>query len=228
MLRDAACRACIVDRLATSQDEDDADTAELIRLALACASPAQALADLAMTVPGRRDRIERAAAWCRRRHARCLAPGSWAGHEVRTTTPAAQRRQPHVLILGDVSADLPRFTLALEPQGYLVTAFLVAAMAPLPDAIVHHLRVPQHHDAEQQILRQVRRHPVVGRIPLILCTATDLEDPMPVATTPGHPALRVIGMPVDLAALRQHLRQQLPRVGQRLVPPAPLVPTDAR
>jgi hypothetical protein len=78
MLHDAECRQCIVEELDSTGDEDDADTAELIRLALRGAMPEQALAELVAIYPNRRTRIARAAERCRRQNDRCASPGTLA------------------------------------------------------------------------------------------------------------------------------------------------------
>lgn len=78
MLHDVECRQCIVEELDRTGDEDDADTAELFRIALRAAMPDQALAELVAIYPSRRTRIERAAERCRRQNARCASPGALA------------------------------------------------------------------------------------------------------------------------------------------------------
>jgi hypothetical protein len=78
MLHDAACRQCIVAELDRTGDEDDADTAELIRLALQATRPEQALAEVVAIYPSRRARIARAAERCRRQNDRCASPDALA------------------------------------------------------------------------------------------------------------------------------------------------------
>ena len=103
-----------------------------------------------------------------------------------------QTLPPHILLISDWPATISLLTLALEPESYKVTSFLVetasrqqrhaalgvapamldvetiATILPPPDAIVHEAHHPQHQHAAQQFLTQFRHDPVVRAIPLIV------------------------------------------------------------
>lgn len=140
---------------------------------------------------------------------------------------------PHVLIMSDVPADISLLTLALEPEGYKVTSFFsassldletIAAMLPLPDAIVHDLRLGQNQRAGQFFLRQAQRDPVVCRIPLIIVTMALPRDRGSGMTKPRATApVRVLAAPIDADLLLETLEEVL-SVAPRGVSPLPVPP----
>ncbi len=138
---------------------------------------------------------------------------------------------PHILILSDTAAAISLLTLALEPEGYKVTSFLVGsaarasspggttwitldletitAMRPPPTAIVHDLRLPQHQAAAQRFLLHSRQDPVVRRIPLLLCTGAAIRD-LPITGAMWEDgSVRLLPTPLDIDALLAVLEQVL-------------------
>jgi CheY-like chemotaxis protein len=143
----------------------------------------------------------------------------------------------HVLILTDLPATVALLTKALEPEGYTVTSFLaetpfvengpatadgardtrlildletIAAMVPLPDAIVLDLGTPETQSAGYRFVTQARHDPVLGQIPLILGMMAP-DGTAAGATPEPWPSgrLRVLSTPIDEDALLEVLAQVL-------------------
>jgi hypothetical protein len=130
---------------------------------------------------------------------------------------------------------LSLLTLALVPEGYQVTSFLVAfptrlqpaaqdvvsvtldvetiaTMLPPPDVIVHEAHHPQHQLAAQQFLTQVQHDPVVRTIPLIVGSRPlDHASVVARAALEAGGQVRVLRAPLDADAVLRVLPHLLAR-----------------
>lgn len=129
------------------------------------------------------------------------------------------RFAPHVLHVDDAPDIRELLRAVLEEEGYRVTS--AASVQPVatiralaPDLIVHDLLFAGHTPEGWRFLHDLRQDPLVGLVPVILCTADRrvLTDPSWVQQVEGL-GLRVVTKPFDLTDFLALLARALPRPG---------------
>lgn len=132
-----------------------------------------------------------------------------------STTPLS----PHVLLVDDTPDVRDLLRDVLEDEGYRVTsaAFVqdVATVRQLaPDLIVHDLLFGAHTPAGWAFLDQLRQDPLVGQVPVILCTADGRVryDPSWIQHA-EHLGVSVVSKPFDLTDFLALLTSVLPDHG---------------
>ena len=130
---------------------------------------------------------------------------------------------PRILVLEDDPGTMQLLERLLAQTGYDVSTSMTLLdldqMQQLaPDLIVQDLLFGRSHEGSWDLLHQLRRHPALGRVPIVLCTAAGLllQEP-PLASDVERLQLTVVHKPFSLPDL-------LTVVGLSLSdhPPAPL------
>ena len=136
------------------------------------------------------------------------------------TEPASP---PRILVLEDHAETLRLLQRLLAQTGYDVATSMTLLdldqMQQLaPDLIVQDLLFGRSHEGSWNLLHQLRRHPALGRVPIVLCTAAGLllQEP-PLASDVDRLQLTVVHKPFSLPDLLTVVSISLTDL-----PPAPL------
>ncbi len=127
------------------------------------------------------------------------------------------QRPPHVLLVDDAPDIRALLREVLEDEGYRVTGASsvqpVATVRTLaPDLIVHDLLFAGHTPSGWPFLHALRQDPLVGQVPVIVCTADSRvhTDPSWAQQVQGL-GLKVMTKPFDLADFLALLELALPQ-----------------
>jgi CheY-like chemotaxis protein len=129
----------------------------------------------------------------------------------------AAQCSPHVLLVDDAPDIRALLREVLEEEGYRVTSagsiqHLATVRELAPDLIVHDLLFAGHSPAGWPFLHALRQDPLVGQVPVILCTADARVHTDPCWSQQVRSlALQAMTKPFDLADFLALLELALPQ-----------------